>query len=120
MVDHTNTLVRHVLSCEVCFAANVQENACPKGKVLILNAKIENAPAKVSLVKAVQARPSEWELDRRRTMINPTLATLTGHREGLIANDPYSLNSAFKILASIHPRSHRMNRALMGVDVFGR
>lgn len=81
----------------------------------------------VSLVKAVHpnhegmiVQPSEWELDRRRTMINPTLATLTGHREGLQANDPYSLNSALKILASIHPRSHRMNRALMGVDVFGR
>jgi hypothetical protein len=65
-------------------------------------------------------QPSEWELDRRRTMINPTLSTLNGHREGLAANDPYSLNSAFKCLASIHPRCHRLNRTLMGVDVFGR
>lgn len=125
MINHTDTLVRHVLSCEVCFTANVQENACSKGKVLILNAKIENAPrpvrpAKVNLTKPAQAQPSEWELDRRRTVINPTLSTLNGHRDGLNANDSFALNSAFKTLASIHPRSHRMNRALMGVDVFGR
>lgn len=118
MVDHTDTLVRHVLSCEVCFAANVQENACSKGKVLILNAKIENAPrpAKVSLTKPVQARPSEWELDRRRTVINPTLSTLNGHRDGLNANDSFALNSAFKTLASIHPRSHAWNRQTLGRD----
>lgn len=64
--------------------------------------------------------PSEWELDRRRTMINPTVSTLTGHHTGLTANNPHSLESMFQILASIGPREHRWNRQTIGVDIFGR
>lgn len=70
----------------------------------------------VSLAKAPSVQPSEWELDRRRTVINPTLSTLNGHREGLNANDPFSLASALKTLASIHPRSHAWNRQTLGRD----
>lgn len=120
MINHTEHLIRHVLSCDTCFVASDADEMCPQGMVRRMNAQAENSPAKVSLTKPVQAQPSEWELDRRRTMINPTVSTLNGHRDGLNANDSFALNSAFKTLASIHPRSHRMNRALMGVDVFGR
>lgn len=110
------SLRAHDSQCADCRYVNRFADRCEAGKAILTAGR----QGKVSLAKVPSDQPSEWELDRRRTMINPTVATLTGHREGLAANDPFSLNSALNILASIHPRSHRMNRALMGVDVFGR
>lgn len=72
----------------------------------------------VSLAKIADGatQPSEWELDRRRTVTNPTLSTLTAHRQGLAMNDPYTLRSALAILAEIHPASHAHNRRTIGDD----
>lgn len=73
---------------------------------------IKHVPAQgtgVSLAKAsdryplgsgVIMAPSEWELDRRRTVrSNERVDALPGHTEGLYMNDHETLRSVFAILS---------------------